>query len=131
MANSNRVTIDNLSKAIFKTLTEGVDDIETEVAETSTETIKEAKKELEIASPKNEGEYSKSWTTKKGESSNNKYSNILYNKKHYRRTHLLEFGHVNRDGTSRTKPQPHIRPIEDKYKKIFAERLKQRIGGKQ
>lgn len=54
------------------------------------------------------------------------YSKIAYNKEHYRLTHLLEFGHANRDG-SRTKPIPHIRETEDKYRQRFANELERKI----
>jgi hypothetical protein len=32
----------------------------------------------------------------------------VHNTKHYQRTHLLENGHLNRDGTTRSKAIPHI-----------------------
>lgn len=54
------------------------------------------------------------------------YSKIVYNREHYRLTHLLEFGHANRDG-SRTKPILHIRKTEDKYKEKFVEELERKI----
>lgn len=54
------------------------------------------------------------------------YSKVAYNKAHYRLTHLLEFGHANRDG-SRTKPIPHIRSTENKYKEKFVKELEEKI----
>ena len=43
-------------------------------------------------------------------------------------THVLEFGHVTRNG-GRTKAIPHIRPVEEKYSKEYEKELKQKIGG--
>lgn len=145
MSNSNKVSIDNLSSAILKQLQEYKDDISEEVKEASDKLIKEARDELKSISPKankrvylrkfsstgqsdwqESGSYSKSWTTKKGEKAKEIYSKIVYNKKYYRLTHLLEFGHANRDG-SRTNPIPHIRTTEDKYKEKFIEELEAKI----
>lgn len=79
---------------------------------------------------KNHGSYAKSWISKK---STRKYSTMrdvfamaAYNKEHYRLTHLLEFGHANRDG-SRTAPIPHIRKTEDKYREKFIQELEKKI----
>lgn len=139
MSNSNKVSIDNLSSAIFKQLTEYKENIEEEVVETSNKLIKEASKELKQISPKSKktvrlkggtivtsGSYAKSWSIKNGKKAKDIYSKIAYNRKHYRLTHLLEFGHANRDG-SRTKPIPHIRKTEDKYKEKFIEELERKI----
>lgn len=54
MSNSNKVSIDNLSSAIFKQLQEYKDDISEEVKEVSDKLIKEASKELKQISPKAE-----------------------------------------------------------------------------
>lgn len=74
----------------------------------------------------NHGSYAKSWVLKNGKKSKEIYSRIVHNKEHYRLTHLLEFGHANRDGT-RTQAIPHIRKTEDKYREKFIGELEQRI----
>lgn len=139
MSNSNKVKIDSLSVEIIKALTEYKDSIEEDVKETSDKLIKEAVKELKEKSPKSNkdvkikggntvssGEYAKSWSIKNGKKAENTYSKAAYNKKHYRLTHLLEFGHATRNG-GRTKAIPHIRPTEEKYRKEFTEELERKI----
>ncbi len=139
MSNSNKVSINNLSSEIMKALQEYKDDITNEVKEVSGKLIKEASKELKSISPKSNktvklkggtsvlsGSYAKSWSTKNGKKAKDIYSKVAYNREHYRLTHLLEFGHANRDGT-RTKPIPHIRKTEDKYKEKFVEELERKI----
>lgn len=139
MSNSNRVTVDNLSSEIMKYLQEYKEDISDEVKEVSDKLIKEASKELKTISPKakktvilksgksvSSGSYAKSWSTKNGKKATDIYSKIAYNREHYRLTHLLEFGHANRDG-SRTKAIPHIRKTEDKYREKFIQELESKI----
>lgn len=77
-------------------------------------------------SHRNHGSYAKGWTTKNGKKVKDMYSKVAYNKKYYRLTHLLEFGHATRNG-KRTKAIPHIRPTEEKYKKEFVEELERKI----
>ena len=72
------------------------------------------------------GSYSKSWSVRNGKKAKEIYSKVAYNREHYRLTHLLEFGHANRDG-SRTKPIPHIRKTEDKYREKFIQELEEKI----
>ena len=61
------------------------------------------------------GEYTKDWSYKRrggeyGYGRSEVYS--VYNQKHYRLTHLLEKGHVGRDGR-RVKAFEHIAPVND------------------
>ena len=139
MSNSNKVSIENLSAAIMKQLTEYKDDIEEDVKVVADKNAKEARDELKQISPKADrnvilrggttvvkGSYSKSWTVRNGKKAKDIYSKIVHNRDHYRLTHLLEFGHANRDG-SRTKAIPHIRKTEDKYREKFIKELEDRI----
>lgn len=73
-------------------------------------------------------EYCKGWRLKKDKTGKNRYIVKVWNKTDYQLTHLLEFGHATRNG-GRTRPQAHIRPTEEKYKKEFEKELKRKIGG--
>nr|DAO48115.1 MAG TPA: putative tail component [Caudoviricetes sp.] len=150
MSNTNKVAVENIEKEIMKYLQECKENIEDEVKEIADETTKEACKELKQISPKASksvylrksnskfgvgeknfqipGEYASSWTTAKRTSkwAKDKYSKVVYNKQYYRLTHLLEFGHANRDG-SRTQPILHIRKTEEKYKEKFKQKLETKI----
>ena len=109
--NSNKVKLNELSNAIMEYLQEYKEDIEEDVVEVSNEIIKEAKTELKSTSPKAKktvklkggdvvtpGSYAKSWSIKNGQKAKDIYSKIVYNREHYRLTHLLEFGHATRNG---------------------------------
>lgn len=67
--------------------------------------------------------YAKSWTvTEKGGEGSNFYRATVHNKKHYRLTHLLEYGHYTRNGTH-TRAFRHIEPVD----KWAVERLEKEI----
>lgn len=76
--------------------------------------------------------YSKSWAVKQ-EKGNWTNVYIIYNKKHYRLTHLLEFGHAIRDGTGRKVGEAgaieHIKPMEEWVQQQLPELLKRKLGG--
>lgn len=139
MSNSNRVSPENLSKVIQKYLEDYKEDIDEEVVELSNKNIKEARNELKVISPKAKknvhlkggdvqipASYAKSWSTKNGKKYTNVYSKVAYNKKYYRLTHLLEFGHALRNG-KRFEGEPHIRKTEDKYREKFTKELERKI----
>lgn len=104
-----------------------VEDIGESVEETSNQIGKEAKDELKQTSPTGyRKRYAKGWAIKKDKKKKNYYAIKIHNKTDYQLTHLLEFGHATRNG-GRTKAIPHIRPVEEKYKKEFEKRLKDKI----
>lgn len=105
------VNVDALSSAIGDILSEYQDEVADAVNEISEEIAKEAVKKLKLVSPKLSGKYSKSWAVKEQEYYGGISNFVIHNKKEYRKTHLLEYGHMNRDGT-RTKAEPHIGDVE-------------------
>jgi HK97 gp10 family phage protein len=114
-----------LSKEIQKYLQEYKEEIDEDVQDETDKAIASAKSELRSISPKNTGNYASGWAVKSQKYSNGYYK-VIWNRKAYQLTHLLEFGHATRNG-GRTKAQPHIRPTEEKYKTRFTESLERRI----
>lgn len=126
---SKSIEANLLSKELMKYLQEYKEDIDEEVEETANSVGKKAVAELKQISPKGaRKEYCKGWRLKKDKSGKSRYIVKIHNKTDYQLTHLLEFGHATRNG-GRTNPQPHIRPVEEKYRKEFEKELKMKIGG--
>lgn len=127
---SNRIKPEELQKSLRNYLNSYVEDIQEEVEEATDKVTKKAKEELKEKSPrrKNEREepYHEGWAVKVQKKGRLKYHKVIWNKTNYQLTHLLEFGHANRDG-SRTKAIPHIRPIEQKYKVEFVDLVEEKI----
>ena len=77
--------------------------------------------DLRHNSPELTGDYQKGWTVKKV-----KDSYIVHNKDEYQLTHLLEHGHIKRDG-GRTTPSVHIRPAEAYAIRDYLKRIKKAL----
>lgn len=92
-------------------------DIQEAIIEDAEKVAKKGANELKNTSPKRTGKYKKGWrvNTQKGRGY---VSCTIHNSTNYQLTHLLEKGHMNRDG-SRTSPRVHIKPVEDKCIKEY------------
>ena len=121
---------DELQKAVMDYLENYKEDIDEEVIETVDTITKQARDELKQTSPRRHGNrlnpYYRGWAIKLRKKGNGGYHKVIWNKTNYQLTHLLEFGHVTRNG-GRTKAIPHIRPIEEKYNVEFVDLLEKRI----
>lgn len=121
---------DELQKAVMDYLENYKEDIDEDVIETVDEITKQARDELKQTSPRGKGNrsdpYYKGWAIKLSKRRSGVYHKVIWNKTNYQLTHLLEFGHVTRNG-GRTKAIPHIRPIEQKYNVEFVDKLEKKI----
>lgn len=103
-----KISLAEMGKAIEEIIVLYSEDLEIAEREAAQKVGKEAVAELKATSPKRRPEYYKGWTmTKKGNGV------VVHNKKYPGLPHLLEKGHVNRDG-SRTAAEVHIAPVEQK-----------------
>lgn len=127
---ARKTPVDKLNKAIGKILEEYGDDIEGNVAEIATEMGKKGAQALIAKSRevfpvdkkhKISGDYAKGWTYK-AERGRLATKVTIYNE-HPALPHLLEYGHVTRNGTGRTYPRTpereHIQPVADELIETF------------
>lgn len=123
------IPIERLAAEITKAVSEYTEDvsaaIETEVKNTADQVLAEVKR----TAPKNTGEYARTFV-KTDKSLPGKRRYVIWNKKHYRRVHLLEFGHAKVNG-GRVPAYPHLRPAHDRYASEMVENIKRiiRNGG--
>lgn len=82
------------------------DELSQKIEKSKKESSKIAVDFLKENSPKKTGDYARSWASKK-----QGRAYIVYNKKHWARTHLLENGHAKRNG-GRVQGVPHISKAE-------------------
>ena len=117
-------------------MVEIMDDYHREVNRAVEESAKEAAdvcmKQLKNTSPKRpkHGEYARSWAVKEDSIGADVTDYVVYNKKHYQLTHLLENGHMirNAKGTyGRVRPIKHIAPAADSATQRFELACRTRI----
>ena len=100
-------------------------DVDSELRKSADIVSKEAVQELKKTSNERTGAYANSWTRKR-----EGVGWRIYNKDHYRLTHLLEYGHVviswnkNRGDTGK---YVHIRPVEQKATQKFEKMIEDAI----
>lgn len=119
------ITIGQLANEMAKLIgeyTEGVaEGIGNEVLSTADKVLKDVK----LLARKHTGEYAKTFIkTDKSLPGNRRY--VVWNKKHYRRVHLLEYGHA-KVGGGRVPAYPHLRPAHDKYADEMVDNIKRII----
>lgn len=121
-----KIKIDELSKVVMKELKDFANVERETIEREALKTAKETAEELKRTSPKRTGDYAKDWSYKNVISTSTKAGSIVYNKKHYMLTHLLENGHAKRGG-GRVEGKVHIATAEEQAIKNFEERLKKHL----
>lgn len=127
---SKKVKVESLEQELNTFLKSYKKAVDEDVVQVTDKVTKAAINELKTTSPRRKGSktnpYWRGWASKLKKRSSNNYTKVIWNKTNYQLTHLLEFGHVTRNG-GRAKAIPHIRPVEEKYNAEFVDLLKQRI----
>ncbi|MHA3225685.1 HK97 gp10 family phage protein [Globicatella sulfidifaciens] len=113
----------NLTDSIMKELNKYSNEVKNELKVKSHEVAKKTAKKLKKTSPHKNRDYQKGWRAKK-----TKTGSVVHNATDYQLTHLLEHGHVNRDGTF-TEPTPHIGEAEQEAVEEFLKEVEEAIKG--
>lgn len=117
----------NLSKQITEAMQQYSGIVSDTVEQIMKDVGKEAGQRVKAASPKDTGAYKRGWKVV-AERQNGTISVTVHNKK-YRLTHLLEDGHMTRNGKSRVAAQPHIRQVEEWAEQQVLSRIAKELKG--
>ena len=127
-----------LEDTVKAILAEASADLKERITVAGEEVAKECVKTLKQTSPKytgskkteyKPGAYARSWMyMRKMNRITGNSEFVVYNNKHYRLTHLLENGHVNRDGT-RARKFIHIAPANNTACKEYERKVEDAIHG--
>lgn len=128
---TEKVNIGKLSNEVMDMLNEYNNSVEVVLTEELDSVSKEGVKKLKGESPKQSGEYAKSWKRKMTGKNTLHPEIVLYNEK-YQLTHLLEFGHIKVLWGNRTNsmvaPIMHIAPINDWCQENVVDNVSMRIS---
>lgn len=123
---SKSVKIDDMGKEIAKVFQEYGKATQETCIKAVKETCEETVRQLKATSPKDKGNYAKSWKYGPSPFKKDKAAKIIYNKEHYRLTHILEKGYKLKNGGEYT-AQPHIKPAAEEAEKIVLKKIKEGI----
>lgn len=111
-------TINNLDEAIADRLEDYSTAITNAVNEQTEKAANQLKKDIAADSPVKTGKQKKSWRVTKEKVAGLDLKAIVHSTD-YRKVHLLENGHLTRDGVTRTKPIRYVSTNEEKIIKQY------------
>ncbi len=121
----------NLVQQMKDILTDYTDEVMNATVEALEKTAQEAADELKAKSPRRTGKYARDWAVK-NDKKRTYASSVVYNKKHYQLTHLLEHGHAMRGGGRSKKGSTgqvvHIAPVNENAEKLAVRNITEAIG---
>lgn len=123
------IRIDQLADQISRTVRNYTGDVVDAIEVKVDTTANDVRDDVARTAPRRTGKYARGFkVTKKDEPG--KVRRIVWNKKHYRRVHLMEFGFAKRGG-GRVPGRPHLRPAYDRHEGELIEGIKRiiRNGG--
>jgi hypothetical protein len=123
------ISIDQLANEITNAVREYTEDVSKAIEKKVDKVANEVLRETKALAPKQTGEYANTFVKTK-EGGYGEHRRIIWNKKHYRRVHLLEFGHAKVNG-GRVQAYPHLRPAYDRHAANLDDEIKEiiRNGG--
>lgn len=121
------ISIDQLANELTKAVREYTDDVSEAIGNEVENVADAVLRDTVQNAPKRTGRYAKGFTkTRRTLASHGYRGYVVWNKKEYRRVHLLEFGHAFRGG-GRAQAYPHLRPAYDRHEKELEDGIKRII----
>lgn len=111
-------TINNLDEAIADILEDYSTNITNAVNEQTEKAAEQLRKDISADAPVKTGKQKKSWKVAKQKVAGLDLLAIVHSTD-YRKVHLLENGHLTRDGVTRTKPIRYVSTNEEKIIKQY------------
>ncbi len=123
---ARKTALSGFSAAISSALNEYSGYVTTETKKVVKKAGKEAVQKLKQNSPRDSGDYAKSWKASTSETSHTIHVTVYAGNHQHSLTHLLENGHAKRGG-GRVAAIKHIEPINAEVAKKVAEEIKRQL----
>lgn len=121
------VDVESIETQLARILNDYTEEVQEATEQTAEEIVNEGVSKLKATSPRKRGQYRRNWRLKR-EISGKGSAFIMYNTgKTASLTHLLEKGHVLKQG-GRARAIPHIGPVEEWAVKEYENRLTRRLS---
>nr|DAV77350.1 MAG TPA: putative tail component [Caudoviricetes sp.] len=121
-----KTTVSGLSSAVASALNEYSGYVTSETKKVIRKAGREAVQRLKQESPKDFGDYAKSWRVSISETSHTIHATVYAGDHQYSLTHLLENGHAKRGG-GRVAAIKHIEPVNEEAIKKVEEEIKRQL----
>ena len=112
----------DLGKMVQSIIAEYGAEVERTLARSIPEVANRTVSELKRTSPKETGDYARGWTAEATKSTLGRQTVVIYNANKPTLTHLLENGHVLRQG-GRAKAFKHIKPRSDYAEELLMKKI--------
>ena len=100
--------VDDLTSALVEACKTYTEEVVKKVEDGIADIGKDATDEVKSLAPVDKGGYRRNWTYRIDRSRGEFKVTVHVKGRKYRLTHLLEYGHLNRDGSTRAREFPHI-----------------------
>lgn len=118
------ISVDDLADAIREELEGYQQDVSDGIKRSVKQAAGMCRDEIQQASPVLTGDYQRGWRTSTDYESAEDIRITVYNRTDYQLTHLLENGHLTRDGVTRVEGIPHIAPAEQHVAQVLMDKAK-------
>ena len=126
MSSDIKIKSGDLAASIMEGLEEYADFATDEMKKAVKKSAKTVKDEIVKNAPENTGAYKKSWAEKTTKETATSLEITVHSKNRYQLAHLLENGHVTRNG-GRVSGKPHIAPAEEKGRKELEDEIERSL----
>lgn len=121
------IKLEDFDKAVTKTLELYSRDVTEGILKAVDTVSKDAVKKLKTAGAFKGKIYRSGWKYKTVYKGRYEQRNVIFNAKQPQITHLLEYGHVKRNGRGLVRAFPHILPVEQEAIKDFEKKVQEVI----
>lgn len=120
---TKKISVDQLAAEINEMMAAYSEQVTADTKEAVKEVAKTCRKEIVAHAPVRTGSYKKSWKAEVDVETSASLKFVVYSKNRYQLAHLLEKGHVLRNG-GRSRAFPHIEPAQENAEKELLRKIK-------